>query len=654
MNKIHMKKRIGYALIFGGVILVLFVHFYKLTEIPLGLHADEASAAYDAFSISTYGVDRALDSYPFYFTNYGDGQNALYIYLMVILFKLFGISRLTIRIVMAAAACVAAGFGFFYAVRRWQDQRAGIVFLYLYAILPIFIMTQRFGLESHLMLAAAMVSIYLSARALEAEKWYFYFLAGCALGAALYTYALAYIVVPVFLVFLFFYSIRLKKLKLVNVGALALPLICLAIPLILVQLVNLLQLPEFQIGPFTVTRLQHYRSDELAISFASVISNMKILLHNTLFYDDLAYNTLPKYGTMYYLSIPFILLGIGKGIAETGRSIKSRSFHYSVPILAWWLSECIMGSSLAGFSIPNTTRMNGIFMQYLYFLVSGLWTVWEWLKQYWQKIIFGLLIGLAYMICFFNFAGYYFTDYTQDTYPLYLFYEPYEGLREFKEENAESTWVNRTTCYPSNYVYYMLEFRVNPWEINIPANGDPGWGAKFRSDIIWGYPDDILLGANYVVHESDVSMMALLKENGYDKNIAVGKYRFFISPSVSLLEDYVEGRNKQVLGSLDQMFEKEGSVHLTGWWIDDGTDQPFDVIQIKVGEDEFEAEQTERADVAATYGKDQYLRCGYQIRVPKEIFLTADIIVMSGTTQEGEQVTIYEFFRKGRKDNLDN
>lgn len=79
--------------LFRGVILVFFVHLYKLTEIPLGLHADEAGAAYDAFSISTYGVDRSLDSYPFYFTNYGDGQNALYIYLMVILFKLFGISR---------------------------------------------------------------------------------------------------------------------------------------------------------------------------------------------------------------------------------------------------------------------------------------------------------------------------------------------------------------------------------------------------------------------------------------------------------------------------------------------------------------------------------------------------------------------------------
>lgn len=621
--------------------LVLFTHLYKLTEIPLGLHADEAGAAYDAFSISTYGVDRSLDRYPFYFTNYGDGQNALYIYMMVILFKLFGISRLTIRIGMAAAACVAACFGFLYAVRCWRNQKAGIIFLYLYAILPIFIMTQRFGLESHLMLAAAMVSIYFAGRALETERWYFYLLAGCALGATLYTYALAYIVVPIFLILLFLYSLRLKKRKFVNMAALVIPLACLAVPLILVQLVNLLQLQEFQIGPFTVTRLPRYRSNELAISLASVLSNVKKIFCNTLFYDNLTYNTLPKYGTMYYVSVPFILLGIGRGIVDTGRSIRSRSFHYSVPVLAWWLGECIMGIFLVGNSTPNTTRMNGIFMPYLFFLVSGIWTVWEWLEKCWQKRVFGLSVGLVYAICFLHFAGYYFTDYTQDTFPLYLFYEPYEGVRAFKEENAGASWANRITCYPWNYVYYMLEFRINPWEMNIPANGHPVWGAAFRGDFTYGYPDDIMLTANYVVHKSDAAMMAYLEDYGYSKR-EVGKFMFYISP----LENYIEKKNAHAPGAQDRVFKIEGDIFLTGWWIDERADQPYDAIHVKIGDNKYEAEQTERADVAAVYGKEQYLQSGYRVKVPEDIFRMADYIVLTGITKEGEEVILYEFFRK--------
>lgn len=403
------------------------------------MHADEAGAAYDAFSIATYGVDRSLDSYPFYFTNYGDGQNALYIYIMAVLFRLFGISGLTIRIGMVAAALTAAGFGFLYAVRAWRSRKAGIIFLYLYAILPIFIMTQRFGLESHLMLAAAMVSIYFAGRAMETGKRYLYFLAGCALGATLYTYALAYIVAPLFIIFLFIYSLRLKKLKASYAAALALPLIIFALPLILVQAVNMFQLPEFSIGPFTVTRLARYRSGEVAVSFSAILNNIKSLFCNTLFYDNLRYNTLPEYGTMYYISVPFILLGIGRGIADSYRSFRSRSFHHSVPVVAWWLGECIMGLLLVGNSTPNTTRMNGIFMPYLYFLVSGILTVWGWLQKIWLKRCFILLTAASYGICFLHFINYYFTDYTRDTFPLYLFYVPYEGIREFKEENGDAS-----------------------------------------------------------------------------------------------------------------------------------------------------------------------------------------------------------------------
>lgn len=642
MDKDKLKTALCLTLIFGGVVLVSFTHLYKIREVPLGLHADEAGAAYDAFSIATYGVDRSLDSYPFYFTNYGDGQNALYIYIMAVLFRVFGISRLTIRIGMAAAAFIAAGFGFSYAVRSWRSRKAGIIFLYLYAILPIFIMTQRFGLESHLMLAAAMVSVYFAGRALETEKLHWFFLAGCALGATLYTYALAYIVVPLFVIFLFFYSLRLKKLKLSHVAALAVPLMVLAVPLILVQAVNIFQLPEFSIGPFTVTRLPRYRSDEVAVSFSTILNNAKRLFCYTLFYDNLRYNSLPEYGTMYYISIPFILLGTVRGIADTCRSFRSRSFHYSVPVVAWWLGECMMGLLLVGNSTPNTTRMNGIFMPYLYFLVSGIITVWSRLKKLWQKKCFFLLTAVSYGVCFLHFINFYFTDYTEDMFPLYLFYEPYEGIREFKEENKDASWIGRITCYPWNYVYYMLEFRINPWEMNIPENGNPAWGYLRASgdDYTYGYPDDLILTANYVVHDSDVSMMTHLEKCGYEE-IKIGKYAFCVSP----LDNYTE-QKAQDMGSQDRIFEAEEMLYMSGWWIDGNTDQPFAVICAEIDGVKYNAEQTERTDVSALYGKDAYQYCGYRVNIPTDTFRTADYIVLTGITEEGREIKLYEFLRK--------
>ena len=640
-----MKKWAEYGLIFVGAVLVLFVHLYRLTEIPLGLHADEAGAAYDAFSISRYGVDRALDSYPFYFTNYGDGQNALYIYMMVLLFKLFGRSLWTIRMGMVIAACAAACFGFLYAFRRWNSKTFGIVTLYLYAILPVFIMTQRFGLESHLMLSAAAASIYFSARALETGRWYVYLLAGCALGITLYTYALSYIVVPLFVLFLFCYSLRLGKVRPGNVVSLIVPLFLLATPLILVQLVNLFQWPEFQIGPFTVTRLARYRSNELGLSLSSVIANIKTIFCNTLFHDNLLYNSLARYGNLYKLSVPFVLLGLGRGVGETICSVREKKFHYSVPMVSWWLGECIMGVLMVENSVPNVTRMNGIFMPYLYFLVTGLWTVRIWLKAKWQRAVFVSIVSAAYAVLFCSFARYYFTEYTKDTFPLYLFYEPYDGMKEFLEQNQNTSWAGRMTCYPWNYVYHMIEFEVDPYEINIPARGEPNWGAPFRGDCNFGYPGELIVGGNYVVHESDTAFAATLEKWGYERQ-SVGKFYFYISP----LESCVQPILKEGMGSLDNMKEKDGMLTLSGWWVDTESNRPYEQMWIRVNGREYPAEKSDRADVAAYYGNEDYLQSGYVAQIPTEDFWASEYVELAGMTQEGEKKVFFRFSWKS----LDN
>ena len=41
-------------------VLTFFTSFFKIGEVPYGMHVDEAGMAYDALSISRYGVDRYL------------------------------------------------------------------------------------------------------------------------------------------------------------------------------------------------------------------------------------------------------------------------------------------------------------------------------------------------------------------------------------------------------------------------------------------------------------------------------------------------------------------------------------------------------------------------------------------------------------------
>lgn len=131
----HINRRKLFRYVSLGILtaMILFLHFYKLTEIPYGMYVDEVGSAYDAYSIANYGVDRYIKSYPVYFTNYGDGQNALYTYITALFFRLFGASKLTVRMGIALSSLTAAFFGYLYACRKWKGQEVPCSF---YACMP--------------------------------------------------------------------------------------------------------------------------------------------------------------------------------------------------------------------------------------------------------------------------------------------------------------------------------------------------------------------------------------------------------------------------------------------------------------------------------------------------------------------------------------
>ena len=137
MMQKQKEKYIWWLFIGLAALITIFMHTYKLCDIPFGLNVDEAGAAYDALNIARYGVDRWLNSYPVYFTNYGDGQNALYIYMTAVLIKLFGVSKVVIRAGIVFAAFVGAYYIYWYCTHAFTGRHADVVALMLYAILPV-------------------------------------------------------------------------------------------------------------------------------------------------------------------------------------------------------------------------------------------------------------------------------------------------------------------------------------------------------------------------------------------------------------------------------------------------------------------------------------------------------------------------------------
>ena len=69
-----------------------------LGEYPAGFNQDEASAAYDAYSILKTGYDRNGQFLPVHLIAWGSGQNALYSYLSMPFLAVFGLDVWAFRL----------------------------------------------------------------------------------------------------------------------------------------------------------------------------------------------------------------------------------------------------------------------------------------------------------------------------------------------------------------------------------------------------------------------------------------------------------------------------------------------------------------------------------------------------------------------------
>ena len=463
-----MKKYRTQILYIASILLIVLMHTILLDKIPRGLNADEVGSAFDAYSLGHFGVDRWIKSWPVYFMNYKDGQNALYAYLLVPIFLLFGTSIYAVRSVIAISALVMAIFGAKTVSLFYEDKKLEPVFLFLYAVMPVFTITLRFGLESHLMMGVGSIVIYTLVRAVKKGTVGSYILFGFFSGLILYTYAIAYIVIPIFLLLSLVYLIIKKNINIKKFIATAIPLALLAFPLILEQAVNRYDLPEMQLGPFTVTRMNDYRIGELMTEgfFNKILHS----IFSTVLFDDLAYNSIPKFGNFYYISVPFIIIGIGYCFYSLIKSLKkdAKISLFAFPLFYWAAYTLFSGFMLNKPGYTNITRMNGILSSLILFVFIGIKTVIDLIKKEKVRKAAITVTGLCYAALFILFARFYFTAFDQFAYPYkWLFFEPYDDeIFEFLDDPANG-YTENDVFLPWLYTYYLWAQKPDPRNLDL-------------------------------------------------------------------------------------------------------------------------------------------------------------------------------------------
>src|SRR5574344_1611628 len=164
-NLVENHSKITFSIILA---VAIFLNIYKLDIVPNGVNVDEAGMAYDGYCIANYGTDRNMYKFPVYFVNFGEGQNALYIYLAAILIKFFGITTLSILEVIVA----------YFLVKDYKGKKMGLLFMLLVTISPWHIMKSRWSLESYLLSPMLLFSVFTLLRATKNKKIYMYIISG--------------------------------------------------------------------------------------------------------------------------------------------------------------------------------------------------------------------------------------------------------------------------------------------------------------------------------------------------------------------------------------------------------------------------------------------------------------------------------------------
>lgn len=520
------NKKLVYLILF---VLALLMHFYKLADIPYGLHIDEAGMAYDAYCLANYSVDRYLIRYPVYLINFGGGQSALLAYLVAGLIKLTGIVNHWIIRLPGAFIGILSYVAGVNIIRNCMGEKWGMLSGFFLAVFPYFIMQSRFGLDCNLLLGMSTIGLWFLLRAEESKKVTFWIWGGVIWGIAYYTYALSYIGNTVFLVLLFLYWLYMKKITWKQVFCFCVPLVLIAMPLLLMVIINTYDLPQIETSLFTIPRIPGYRSGDIIFSnkWENLLEAIKVIFTN----DWLSYNALEKYYTFYGISIIFGIVGsIALFVDMVKKVLRMEYFKHMMFLL--FLSAYLMMGMLIGGGGPNINRMNGIFFALFYAVLYGMKFLYdsfikvvdnnECKKNGMIRIASGIpnvekklafLVLLVYIFYSVSFIRYYFWKYPTDIYPQRFFADTFNDITEYIETSTGEPKVVYTNA---SYVYYFLGEKIDPFDANIPQEGTRDY---------WKYvfelPSEIEMGAIYVIREtwedSIKEYMERLEEAGFEK-----------------------------------------------------------------------------------------------------------------------------------------
>lgn len=406
----------GLAALLLTVALFFALRLWDYLGTPGTVYIDEALAAYDSWCLSLSGRDHFGVWLPVQFEGWVYGQmSVLLSYVAAPLMKLWGLSKLAIRLPMLLFSTAAAA-ALWYWVRRAVGGRAALCVLFFVAISPWHVMQSRWAIDCNLFPHVFLLGLVLLYFGVKRRRWALY-LSMAAFALCLYCYGIAYYFVPLFLLAAAVMLLRRRVLRLRQVLTAAGIFLIVALPVLTVIVVNAFGLPTVETPFFTAS----YFAESVRISdilffsedfWGQLLKNLKSVWEVGIlqgYFQPVNHSVVPRYGVAFLCSLPLVGVGVC--------SLVRRRDLFSALVLRFALCAFSVG---VVFNEVTVWRYNILWYAYLILAGVGLSVCVSARRRVAAALIAAVLLCETA-----GFAGYYFTRYNDDV-QMYF----YEGLSD--------------------------------------------------------------------------------------------------------------------------------------------------------------------------------------------------------------------------------
>ncbi|WP_026670631.1 hypothetical protein [Butyrivibrio sp. AE3006] len=415
ISNVSFNKLYTILLPIAVVVVGALLRLYKLGEIPMGLHQDEASIGYEAYILSAFGIDRNGFRFPVYPITYGSGGGSpLMIYLNVITTFLFGSGVTTLRALPAVLGIITLPL-FFLTIQKLSSTSIKtseninslqningeyvwipLVSLCIITFSPYHLMLSRWSLDSNTTPFWIILALFLFAQGMTLQKDFSSFenvgtlfqtrdkkkrqvlsssdvkatvifaLSAICYALSLYSYGATTIIIPIHLLIISIFCVKTGRMTPFQMILGIILFILASMPLILFYAVSFFGLPQIVTQVFTINALTAKRSVfasgsgfmlAIAKSFITMVKNLTV--GNS---SEQILNYIPGYAPLFTFAFPMTIIGI---IASFIRA--KRGECMDIFIISLFVPAFIFGL----FVEEDINRMVVLFIPAMYFLARG-------------------------------------------------------------------------------------------------------------------------------------------------------------------------------------------------------------------------------------------------------------------------------------------